>query len=230
MIKRFLLAGLLAALAGAAAAQGDAPFTEGAQYFRVEPPQPTSTPGKIEVLEVFSYACPACNQFQPHLNRLKSALPPEAQLVFLSAAFNPGEDWPVFQRGFLAAQALGIAEKSHDAMFDAVWLKGTLALMDKNTHRWYSQDKQPTINDLAKFYSAYGVKEDAFLSMAASFKIDSLMRRSDQQIKNYEVDGTPTVIVNGKYRVTPASAGGYDKVGDVVLYLVAREKRGGGAR
>lgn len=228
MIKRFLLAGLLSLFAGVCAAQGAGPYAEGASYFRVTPPQPTTTPGKIEVLEVFSYACPACNQFQPFLNKLKAALPADAELAFLPAAFNPGEDWPVFQRGFLAAQSLGIAEKSHDAMFDAVWGKGTLALMDKTTHRWYPQDKQPTINDLAKFYSAYGVKEDAFLAMANSFKIDSLMRRSDQQVKNYEVDGTPSVIVNGKYRVTPASAGGYDKVGDVVLYLVAQERKAKG--
>jgi protein dithiol oxidoreductase (disulfide-forming) len=225
LFKRFLLClGLFAC--GVASAQAPAKWVEGKNYFLVRPAQPTSTPGKIEVLDVFSYACPACNQYQPILNKLKAALPPSAQMAYLPAAFNTSEDWPVFQRGFLAAQALGIAEKSHDAMYDAVWTKGTLAVVDLTSRRVLPQSKQPTIQDLAKFYSTYGVAPGDFLNVANSFSVNSRIKACDAQMQDYEVDSTPTLIVNGKYRVTPNSAGGFLQTIDLVLYLVKKEAGG----
>src|ERR1700760_1674722 len=112
-----------AALALAAlAAHGAQTRTEGVNYFLVQPPRPTSVPaGKVEVTEVFSYACPACNLFQPTMHKLKQSLPPNAVLDYLPAAFNPTEDWPMFQLAYLTALSLGVADKAHDAMFDAVW-------------------------------------------------------------------------------------------------------------
>lgn len=226
MFRRLAFCIGLLAWCAAAGAQGPTQWTEGTHYFRVDPPQPTSTPGKIEVLDVFSYACPACNQYQPILNKLKAALPPSAQIAYLPAAFNTSEDWPVFQRGFLAAQALGISERSHDAMYDAVWGKGNLAVIEPTTHRVLPQSKQPTIEDLAKFYAGYGVTAAQFLNAANSFGVNSNIKRCEAQMRDYQVDSTPTLIVNGKYRLTPQSAGGYLQTIDLVLYLVGREKGG----
>src|SRR5882762_485211 len=102
-----------------------ATWTEGVNYFAIQPPRPTSLPpGKVEVTEIFSYACPACNVFQPTIHKLKLSMPPNAVLDFVPAAFNTAEDWPMFQLAFLTAQALGIEQKAHDAMFDAVWKGG----------------------------------------------------------------------------------------------------------
>src|SRR5262249_2606348 len=103
-------------------------FTEGTDYVRVIPAQQTTVPkGKAEVMEVFSYGCPVSNAFQPVMENLRASLPPNAQVVFLPASFNnTAEDWPVFQRAFFAAQLLGIAERAHQAMYDAVWKTGEL--------------------------------------------------------------------------------------------------------
>jgi len=223
---RFVWGIAFLASCGVAAAQSSTQWTEGTNYFRVPSTEATSTPGKIEVLEVFSYACPACNQFQPTLNKLKAALPPEAKMAFLPAGFNPGEDWPVFQRAFLAAQVLGVAEKSHDAMYDAVWGAGSLSVIDKGTRRLLPRAKQPTLEDLAKFYSRYGVSQDKFLATANSFTVESQLKRCDDQIARDQVDSTPTLIVAGKYRLTPGSAGSYEQIIPLVLYLVAKEKGG----
>jgi len=224
LFRRFVSYIELIVSCGIAGAQGPTQWAEGTHYFRIEPPQPTSTPGKIEVVDVFSYACPACNQFQPTLNKLKAALPPNAQMTYLPAGFNPSEDWPVFQRAFLTAQALGVADQSHDAMYDAVWGKGDLSVIDRSTRRLLPQSRQPTIADIAKFYTRYGVKETDFAATANSFSIESQIKRSDARVRDYQVDGTPTLIVNGKYRVTPGSAGGALQTIDLVLYLIGREK------
>ena len=224
MLKRVsaLLFGLTFAAIAHAAGE---PFEAGKQYFVVEPAQPTSTGDKVEVVEVFSYACPACNFFQPTMATLKKSLPANAELVFLPAAFRPDEDWPVFQRAFYAAQTLGILDKSHDATFDAVWKDdGTLHIADPTTHRPVSP--APTIDDVAKFYATLGVKSDEFLGVANSFAINTKMKRADAQLKAYGVDSTPTLIVNGKYRLTAQSAGGVDKVIPLVKFLIAKESGG----
>jgi thiol:disulfide interchange protein DsbA len=222
MLKRFVavLFGLaVLPLAHAQALQYEA----GKQYFLVEPSQPTTTGDKIEVLEVFSYACPACNAFQTIANKIKSDLPANAQMAYLPAAFRTDEDWPVFQRAFFAADAMGLVDKTHDAMFDAVWKEGSLKINDPVTHKLVQP--MPTIDDVAKFYAKYGVKAEEFVGTANSFAVNAKIKRADAQVKAYGVDSTPTIIVNGKYRVTGTSAGGMDKIPAVVTYLVDLESK-----
>ena len=200
-----------------------ATWSEGVQYVRLAPPQQTTVPsGKAEVMEVFSYGCPACNAFQPVMEKLRQALPPNAQLTFLPAAFNPAEDWPMFQRAYLAAQALGIAERTHQAMFDAVWKTGELAVTTPGTNRL--KDPLPSIADAARFYARVaGVNPQQFIAMANSFGIDSKIRAADAQVLAMHVDSTPTLIVNGKYRVLRDSVTSNDQLIELVKYLVARE-------
>ena len=113
MSKTGILVSLLALAASAAWA--DPTWKEGEHYFRVQPAQPTAVAaGKIEVVEVFSYACPACNQFYPTINKLKATLPPKVQWRFVPASWHVEEDWKVFQRAYFAADSLGIAERTHD--------------------------------------------------------------------------------------------------------------------
>ena len=222
---RFLAALLTLALgvAVAPASYAQQKWVEGQHYFIVTPPQRTSVPpGKVEVMEVFSYGCPACNQFNAVAKKLKSSLPPNAQFVYLPASFIPTEGWPMFQRAFFAAQALGIAEKTHDAMFDAVWRGGELAISDPTTRRL--KNPLPSIEDAAKFYERVaGVKAADFLAAAKSFGVEVKMKNADALILAAHVDSTPTIIVNGKYRFTPQSVGSYDGMIELTKFLVAKE-------
>jgi thiol:disulfide interchange protein DsbA len=199
-------------------------WTEGKNYFRIDTPQRTSVaPGKVEVMEVFSYACPACNRFQPTMQELKRSLPPNAQIVYLPASFIAAEDWPVFQRAYFAADALGIAAKTHDEMFNAIWITGELAVSDPTTGRL--KNPLPSIQDIARFYSrTAGIPANKFLDMAKSFTIDAKMKQADAQMGAMQALSTPTIIVNGKYRLDTTSAGGtYDKLVQLVKFLVAKE-------
>lgn len=230
MFKRWIVLASLLACCGLARADGGTRWQEGIHYFPVQPAQPLqpgSPPGKIEVLEVFSYACPACNAFEPTATKLKAALPSTARMAYLPASFNPAEDWPVFQRAFLTAQALGIVDRSHDAMYNAVWGTGagagSLATFDRTTARPLPQTQQPTIQEIAQFYARFGIKPETFLSTAQSFAIDGQMRRADTQVAADGVDSTPTLIINGKYRFSPHSAGGFQQALDLALYLIDKE-------
>jgi protein dithiol oxidoreductase (disulfide-forming) len=204
-------------------AQADTNWIQGTNYFLIQPPQPSAAPaGKVEVTEVFSYACPACDHFYPIVDRLKASLPPNAQLDFVAAGFRPDEDWTVFQRAFYAAQVLGIEQRTHDALFDAVWKTGELAVEDPHTQR--IKVPMPTIEDLAKFYARTGgVKPETFIATASSFTVDTRVRQADQLVKDYRVQGTPTIVINGKYRLDVQSAGGPDQVVELTKWLVAKE-------
>ena len=217
-----LLFSMLAALAAMRAGAAPA-FTEGRDYAVLAQPQRTNVAaGKVEVLEVFSYGCPACNAFQPKIALLKKSLPPEAQLAYLPAAFNKAEDWPMYQRAFFAAQALGIADRTHQLMFDAVWKSGELANVDSQTHRLVSP--QPTIEQAARDYARWtGIKAEDFVAMANSFSVDKSMRAADEQIMTMAVPGTPCIVVNGRYRIgDDVTHGSVDQLIALVRFLVAK--------
>ena len=221
------LAALLVAgnFSGAVQAQPTAaptPWEAGKNYFIIDPPQPTSSGDKVEVTEVFSYGCPGCNYAHTYIDQLKKHLPPNAVLDYVPASFNPSEDWVMFQRAFYTAKALDLVEKTHDAMFDAVWKSGELAIYDKGTNR--VKQPLPSIEDAAKFYAKFGVSAADFIATANSFSINTRMKQADAYVKACGVDVTPTIIVNGKYRLTAASAGGdWGKTEQLVLYLVHLE-------
>ena len=111
--------------AGAPGAQWEA----GKHYFVIDPPQPTATPGKVEVLEVFSYGCPHCNEFQPIAENIKKALPAGAQMRYLPAEFGRAS-WTIFARAYYAAEALGTLDKTHAAVIKAVYVDKSIDSMN----------------------------------------------------------------------------------------------------
>lgn len=128
----------------------------------------------------------------------------------------------MFQRAYLTAASMGVAEKAHDAMFDAIWTTGELGVSDPQTHR--PKSRLPTIDDAAKFYQRItGVKAADFVGASKSFGVDLKMRQADSQIVAMQVSGTPTLVVNGKYRINNENLANGDEIIEVVKYLVARE-------
>jgi thiol:disulfide interchange protein DsbA len=217
MLKRFgvLLAGLVAIAPVFAAEPAAAPATpaapttsweEGKSYFVIDPPQATATGDKVEVLEVFSYACPHCAHFQPYADQLKASLPSGAVFKYMPAVFNP--TWEPYARAYYTAESLGVVDKTHQELFDAL-------------HRDHIAMR--TIEDLSTFYAEHGVDKTKFLAASSSFEVESKLQRAMQIVKADNVDGTPTIVVDGKYRATGASAGGYPELIQLVDWLVKKE-------
>jgi thiol:disulfide interchange protein DsbA len=217
--------------APAAPASAAAPFVddgkwvEGKQYQRIEPAQPkVSGTSKIEVVEVFSYGCPACNQYHATASRLARELPADAQMAYLPASFVPQENWVMLQRAYYAAQAMGVAAKGNDAMYDAVWKTKELTAY-KDSGALKSKDALPTLADAAKVYAKFGVDPKDFVAVANSFAINIKVRRADELVKAYGVEGTPTIVVNGKYRLSPSQVGADQSI-ELTKWLIAKEAAG----
>jgi protein dithiol oxidoreductase (disulfide-forming) len=222
-MKRTLLT-LVALLAAAAApvAQAQLKWVPGKHYTLI-PTQRTQVPaGKVEVMEVFSYGCPACNQFRPVMKQLAAALPKNAQIVYLPASWNAAENWPLFQRMYLTALTLGVADKTHDGMYDAIWTTGELGVVDKSTNRL--KTKLPSIEDAAKYYQRVaGVKPADFVTASKSFGVDLKIKQAETQIKAMQIASTPTLVVNGKYRLNNEAFSSVTEIIEAVNFLVAKE-------
>jgi protein dithiol oxidoreductase (disulfide-forming) len=180
-------------------------YTEGQHYFRLKAPVAVQTGNKIEVMEVFSYACPHCGHFEPTIEKWRASKPANAQFVALPAMFN--ETWVAYARAYYASVDLKISHKTHGALFKAL----------------YEQNKQFTsLEDMAKWYAQYGVTEKQFTDAFTAKGMDARLKAANDATQKYEVTGTPTIIVDGKYRFDVTSAGGLDKVSGLINFLISK--------
>ena len=171
-------------------------------------------PGRIEVAELFGYTCPHCAHFEPLLAQWKQRQGKDVDLALVPAVY--GGAWDVWARAFFAASDLGLLPRSHEAVFAAIHRDGRLP-------------RNPSAQELGTFFSSYGVDGDRFRAAMADPKVDARMDRARKFAIASGAEGTPTLVVNGRYRVTAASLEDALRITD---WLVARERSraGGGAK
>lgn len=178
---------------------------ETAGYEAVTPAQPTKSTDKIEVIEFFWYGCPHCYSFEPSLSKWAKTLPKNVEFIRQPAVFS--ELWGKHAKAYFTAEALGVVDKVHTDLFDAVQAKQSLETED----------------ELAKFFAAHGVKESDFRTNYNSFLVDAKMRQAKTMAARYGVTGVPAIIVNGKYRTNATLAGSQEKMIDVINQLIKQE-------
>jgi thiol:disulfide interchange protein DsbA len=183
----------------------------GTDYVAIEGGQPIQpAAGKIEVAEVFNYVCPACARFQPMVASWKAGLPSDVNFVYVPAMF--GSYWDDYSRAYYAAEALGVQEKTHDALYAAIHIEHSL------NGELGSHDSP---QDIANFYGKHGVDAKTFLDTMGSFSVVAKANRAKQFIQRSKITGTPSLIVNGKYLVKGKS---YEDMLRIADHLIARER------
>ena len=174
------------------------PLVAGVDYAEIPNGQPFETAdGRIEVAEAFGYVCPYCAAVQPTVRAMKEKFPPDVRMVYVPAAF--GGPWDNYAKGYYAAEAMGLVDKTHDAMFRAIHIDKTLK----------GERGMDTPEQIAAFYAAYGADPKQFTSSMQSFAVATKINRGKQFILNAFSNGdqpsTPAFVVNGKYRVKAKS-------------------------
>jgi len=183
-------------------------YEEGVHYERIVPAQPTSTVNKVEVLEIFWYGCPHCFRFEPYVERWLKKMPAEAQFVRLPGVFRPS--WEVGARAYYTAELLGVFEKVHKPLFNALHLQ---------------KRKLNTEDAMRDFFAEQGVDKKEFIKTYKSFAVETRLRRAKTMTSRYGIDGVPAVIVNGKYRLSAKSAGSNAEMLKVINFLVKKESK-----
>ncbi len=202
------------AKAAADAAAKAPPPVLGTDYVEIPNGQPFEpADGRIEVAEIFGYVCPFCAAVQPTVSAMKAKFPPDVRMVYVPAAF--GAMWDNYAKAFYTAEAMGLVDKTHDAMFRAIHIDKTLK----------GERGMDTPDEIAAFYAAYGADPKQFVSSMESFAVATKVNHARQFIMNAFTNGdqagTPTFIVNGKYRVKGKSI---DDMFRVLNQLIVAER------
>lgn len=183
---------------GLASTSYAATFTEGKDYKVLANPENIAG-NVIVVREFFWYGCPHCYSLEPHMQKWAKTRAKDVAFFQTPAAMNPM--WEQNARGFYAVQAMGMLDKTHKPLFDAI---------HKDGKRLYDQDS------LANWYATQGVDKAKFNSLFNSFAVTAKIELAKQGAMRYQLTGVPAVVVQGKYVVT----GENEKVPQVVDFLV----------
>lgn len=184
------------------------PYQEGVHYFKIGQVPADTGSDTVEVTELFSYGCSHCNTFEPYLESWNQSKPENVTYNRIAVAFGR-RAWEMMARAYITAEMLGIEDESHIAMMDAIW-------KERRQFR--------TVDELADFYTQFGIERSAFLANYQSFAADSQLRKSQRDVQLFGITGTPSMVVNRKYRVTSSKAvGDFNAMLDVVDFLVSKE-------
>ena len=207
-MKTFLGAALLLLLLPAQA-QSPEPVS-GRDYIEISNGRPLDPvdDGVVVVEEFFNYICPACNNFEPLFAAWTQKLPPYAKLEHVPASFRP--DFVQYARAYYAAEALGVAEKAHQAVYEAI----------HRTHALPAEGDRPDEERIAKFYADYGVSAADFLAAMRSFGVESKVRRANEYMVRAKVPSTPSIVINGRYLVRGMT---YPDMLRIATYLIEKE-------
>ena len=177
-------AGLLALLVCCAAAAQPVP---GRDYRVMSAPQPVESGKRIEVLEFFWYGCPHCNALQPPLRVWLKQKPADVEFRRVPAVFS--DSWIPLTWTYYALEAMGIVDKLHYDVFDAIH-EQKVRLSDQKVLFDWAAKQGVDANKFAETYNSFGVKSRGM--------------RSIEMTKAYDIPGTPALIVDGKYLVAPS--------------------------
>lgn len=153
-----------------------------------QPLQPRD--GKVEVVEVFAYTCGHCANFEPALHQWVRKAPAHVRFVYLPAVYDLNN---AYARAYFAAESLGVLAQFHGAAYDAIHRHGTLPGRNAST------------GEIAAFAASLGIDAQRFADAMASAATDARMRAAYEFAVRSGIEGTPTLVVDGAYRVQGSS-------------------------
>ncbi|MEG3790574.1 thiol:disulfide interchange protein DsbA/DsbL [Lysobacter sp. CCNWLW3] len=208
-----LVLGALLPLAASAAGQAAAPAPEaGRDYELIDGGRPYApVRGKIEVVEVFGYTCPHCAHAQPAIDAWKAKLPKDVNFVAVAAPF--GGYWQPYAKAYYTAESMGLVAKTHQAVFKALHDERSLPISNASPQ------------EIASFYARYGADADKFAAAMDSKPIEAKLDSARDFLTRSGVEGTPSIIVAGKYRIIGGSS--FEDVLRIADQLIAQERNRG---
>jgi thiol:disulfide interchange protein DsbA len=159
----------------------------GVEYVTLSAPQPVQAVGKkVEVVEFFAYHCPACYALEPSLLDWVKKNNDKVNFRRIHLPFQGPADPEAHL--FLTLEAMGKEAEMHPKILNAVHVQRIRLMKDDQIIDWVAKN---------------GVDKAKFMETWNSFGVMTKLRRSMQVMTNYQVSGTPTLIVDGKYQTAP---------------------------
>jgi thiol:disulfide interchange protein DsbA len=200
----------LAGLAGAVLPTTAAPLAQGRDYELIQPPQPAESPGKIEVLEFFSYGCPHCKDFHPLVMAWAAKFPKDVSFKRVPVTFGRAA-WTNLARLYHSLQATGDLTRLDMVVFRAIHEQRVNLYTDESVSAWVQ---------------GQGVDAKRFATTFDSFAVNTQVARDEQLVKNYKVQGVPLLTVAGRYAVTGQAAKGLADLLPIANELIGMARTG----
>ncbi len=186
------------------AAFADAPKL-GTDFDAVAQPITTENVAKIEVMEIFWYGCPHCYHMEEPLNAWVKKLP--SDVYFKRVPGLPNASWAPMAKAFYAMETLGVGDKLHTKLFEAIHKTKTLNPTDEAAAiAWVTA--QSGLDKLKV--------EQAF----KSFTTNTNLNRAAQLFRASGATGVPTLVIDGKYITSATQAGGNEQALKVADYII----------
>jgi len=188
--------------------QGAGVYVEGEHYVVLDKPVATRDSSKVEVVEMFSYGCPHCYEFEPLVKGWSKQQGSDVDFWFFPAVWN--KPMKLYAHAFYTAQELNVLDKVHMPLFTAIVIENK-SIRDEI--------------DLAVFFENYGVEKKVFRETFNSSKINELASEAEGRVRKYKPVGVPEIVVNGKYRIGRMHAGGMAEMLAVAEFLIDKERK-----
>ena len=205
--RRLVLATALLPALPLAHAQTKAPVA-GKDFRDVQPPQPVDSGAKIEVIEFFQYSCPHCFTFTPDLESFRKRH--LADVDYKRLPINWDNSTINHTKTYYTLEQMGLVEKLHEKFFATI-------------HR--ERKRMIDANEIADFMAANGVDRAQWMSNFNSFAVNTKASRAGQVWRNYKIDGTPVVGIDGRFLTAPSMAGSREGAIAAMDFLVARAQK-----
>jgi thiol:disulfide interchange protein DsbA len=176
-------------------------------FDELKPPQPTKSGSKIEVVEVFWYGCPHCYSLEPYLEKWLETKADDVEFRRIPGVL--GKNWLPHARAYYTAEILGVLDRIHKQLFDAIHGDNKNIMDEKG---------------LRDFFVKQGVKKDDFNKVYQSEEVTDRVKEAFIAGQGYNLTGVPAIIVNGKYRTSAGMTGSNQKLIETVNQLIDRER------
>jgi protein dithiol oxidoreductase (disulfide-forming) len=165
----------------AAQSKTDADYREIAQ-------QPIETGDKIEVIDFFFYGCQYCNDLLPRLERWQRSKPADVEVRHIPVVRH--DSWVPLAKTYFALEAMGEAERLHAAVFHGYHVEDLYMSQEKVISEWAAK---------------HGLDREKFMTIYRSDETRRKVERARRQTLDYDIQGTPTLVVDGRYLTDGAS-------------------------
>lgn len=179
----------------------------GAEFDQTVQVIPTDNPAKIEVTELFWYGCPHCHILEPQLNAWVKKLPQD--VYFKRVPGLPRPDWAPMAKAYYTMETLGVLDKLHTKLFEAIHTKRALR----------PDDERATIDWITK---ESGLDRKKVAETFNSFSNNTKLTRAAQFFRASGATGVPSLVIDGKYITSSTMAGGNMQALQVADYLIAK--------
>ena len=182
-------------------------FRAGVHYELLDNPTKVRDPSKIEVTEVFWFGCNHCYALEPYIARWKRDMPLDVTFIKSPATWN--DMLKTHARIYYTAKALGIEQQFVPAAFNTIQNEGKM--LTGNT-------------ELEYYFRGFDVEKDRYKAVSTSFGVRNAVDQADKKMKDWKVTGVPSLVVNGKYKVSASRSVRTDELFDVVDFLIEKER------